>query len=261
VRGSTQDQLVSAQQPDTLWKFKEISWGKFSDQVIKDTHHKISMKRDLWRSTASESCQKFKRLRKQCPTPSHLLKSFARHCFSQEGDLIDAYREGLLDTQEWSDERESALGLIALRSGEHQRAFERCASVARHHPSMVASKCAGIAAERLGTWREAALYLRAYLASHPRDVPVHSALARILGKQGSDRDAVSLLRDLVSHQDDLGDEHGRIYLNLGIGEARLGNWREAIRAWATIQPKEAEYTKAQELLKAFNQDEAPSHSP
>ena len=182
-----------------------------------------------------------------------LIMKLGDQCMSRSLYLMEQFDKGLLTGKIWSNYYTTALGLIALKKGQYQLAYDRCRKVANHHPSLLASKCAGIAAEALGHLDFASLYLRAYLSSHPNDVAALSKLAKILGKKGKDREAVALLRRLaLEKSEQLGNEKSKILFNLGVAEARLGNLAAAKKSWEQLDQSSEEYKAAMKLIQALS---------
>ena len=171
---------------------------------------------------------------------------------SKREPLMEIYREGLLNGEMWLKYQTTALGFEALKNGHIQLAYDRCRSVAKHYPSLLASKCAGFAADRLGMFDEAILYLRAYISSHPDDIGSISRLAKVLGLRGRDREAIALLRRLSKRAPTLlGDEYSRILFNLGVAEAKLGYREAALLVWRKIPVDDEMYQDARQLIEAF----------
>jgi len=135
-------------------------------------------------------------------------------------------------------------GLAALAAGDAARAFAACEPAAAMEPASDAARCAGLAADRLGRSRDAARYLRAWLAHHPGDEDVVLALARVIGRDGDDRAARALLEGFVSAH----PKNVRARVNLGVASARLGDLDAARAQWEAVLRRDPGNADARELL-------------
>lgn len=261
-RASVRDPYLGGAQPnaagpssssslEVLWRFDSLGWSDLSKRLAESYIAEPTLQQRV--SLTHLSCRRFRTLQERCPRDDSMLKrSAASLCMSKREPLMEIYREGLLNGEMWLKYQTTALGFEALKNGHIQLAYDRCRSVAKHYPSLLASKCAGFAADRLGMFDEAILYLRAYISSHPDDIGSISRLAKVLGLRGRDREAIALLRRLSKRAPTLlGDEYSRILFNLGVAEAKLGYREAALLVWRKIPVDDEMYQDARQLIEAF----------
>ncbi len=142
-------------------------------------------------------------------------------------------------------EADLASGLAALAAGRTEEALRRCAAAAEADPSSEASRCAGLAAEKLGRSDDGERHLRAWLLHHEGDRDATLALARLVGRNGDDAAARAVLAAWVdAHADD-----ADAWLNLGIAHARLGDVAAARRAWETVLQLRPDDADGKKLLR------------
>ena len=242
---------------DLPWRFEELSWSMLSKQLSLANELKVSDLSSELNFRRSRACSRFKVLHSGCSATSSPLKSSAASlCFSDRDRLISFEKAGLLEGPLWLKYKTTAQGLVALENGDLSQAFKRCQAIADHYPSLLASKCAGLAADQLNELSSATLYLRAYLSSHPHDIESLSRLARVLGAQGLDREAVAILRRLaLEGPNRLGKEYGRVLYNLGVAEAQLNRPHVAIETWKKIAKDDPLYEPAQTLIDSLQASE------
>lgn len=255
-QGQEIDQNHSADQQ--RWSFSGLTWSQDSRALLEIQ----KSKKDEW----LQSCHRFKSLKRSC-TPltqsgkkqkrqlTELFKQSGEICMTQESSLIDLYQEGSLKGSLWQDYLQTAKGLTALASQNFQEAFDICQTTANHHPSLLASKCAGLAADKLGKHDHTILYLRAYLSSHPNDIDSLAKLAKALGIKGLDQEALAILEQLSQRPvEELGQKKNQIFFNLGVAQARLGMIQSAHRAWLKLDPTSEEFNEAKQIMKSFDSD-------
>ncbi len=246
------------------WSFKALSWSQSSKELFK-LHVGQSLKQSTVLST---HCKRFDLLSLSCkPNPdskspvanhlSNIINPLFKHagevCMSQENSLIAQYNKGHLNSAYWQDYRQSAIGLLSLKKQKFKKAYSLCQKVAKHHPQLVASKCAGLAALELGDFSLASLYLRAYLSSHPDEIDSLSALAKSLGHEGKDKEALAILQRLSKRpKKELGEKANQVWFNLGIAHARLGFVSKAKQAWLELELNSSEAQEAKKLLERLD---------
>jgi tetratricopeptide (TPR) repeat protein len=264
LRGVPFDQDLAEPQ-EVQWLFSTLSWSKGSQALLEIMQRTKQENTSTFALNQNKTCLKFETLKRLCensyskqntPDTLHLIFRLGDRCMSQQKSLLSMHQKGLLADKAWINYQTTALGIKALNSGHYQHAFNQCKLIANHHPSLLASKCAGIAAEALGQLDLASLYLRAYLSSHPNDIESLSKLAKVLGKSGKDKEAVALLRRLALEKpNQLGLEKSRILFNLGVAEAKLGNLDAAKAAWQKLDKSSKAYLEATELLDRLRDDD------
>ena len=243
------------------WSFKALKWSSSSKTLMKQysAHTKEKTRSDL-------NCERFELLQSTClkskhqrnsphqhtlsPSLNSLLRAAGDMCMNDKSSLIVQYQKGYLKHPQWNDYELSAKGLLSLENGQARQALNYCQAVANHQPQILASKCAGLAALELKEYSIASLYLRAYLSSHPNEIESLSLLAKSLGYEGKDEEALALLKRLSFRpKSELQDKRNQILFNLGIAEARLGNLKRAKKAWSQLDPNSGEAKEATKLIK------------
>jgi tetratricopeptide (TPR) repeat protein len=142
-------------------------------------------------------------------------------------------------------EAELAGGLKALAEGRADEALRQCTAAVAADPASEATRCAGLAAEKLGRGDDAERYLRAWLLRHADDRDATLALARLVGRHGDDAAARAVLLAWVgAHADD-----ADAWLNLGVAHARLGDFAAARQAWESVLRLRPDDADAKKLLK------------
>ena len=142
--------------------------------------------------------------------------------------LLAAHRAGALEHSSLHALAQIARGLAALSEGSLEEAYERCHRAADQLSLGPAGRCAGIAAAKLHRDEHAIRYLRGWLEGSPRDLEARVELALALGRSGDDESAARQLTGCLLESEG-SPFWGRVLLNLGIAEARLGRY-EAARA-------------------------------
>lgn len=233
------------------WRFTDLEWGPLSKRIFLNFAKLEEGSALTLQRSVHHSCEDWRSFQSFCPQSSQLQRVLAEGCFQDEAELITAYNDKRLEDPQWADERVIVEGILALNEGKFRRAWESCSSIAQHNPASNASRCAGLAAHHLNLDEEASIFLRAHLSHHPLDFEAQAALAKSLGRLDRDEEAVGLLRRLSAYPEtQLGPIRSNIYFNLGVAEARIGNWSAAIKAWQALSSTDQEFDEAQRLIKA-----------
>ena len=165
-----------------------------------------------------------------------LVAAQEKQALVQSGNLASRARDYAL---------EDALG--ALAKGELREAFLQCSALVEQDPDLPgAARCAGQASEVLDDGSRAIFYYRVHLAAWPDDLEIVMSLAKLLGRRGDDAAALSLLRHAVH----IAGSSMAPRINLGIALARMGQLREARKAWREIIAMDPDNQDAIDLLNA-----------
>ena len=242
------------------WTFQEMKWSSSSKALLQ--HYNRQSK---FQTAPNYHCKRFELLHSSCSSAARntthqktilsnsltpLLKTSGDLCMSKKDYLIEQYQKGYLNFPQWKAYRITAQGFVSLQDGKADLALKYCQAIANHHPQLLASKCAGKAALELKNYSLASLYLRAYLSSHPNEVDSLYLLAKSLGHEGKDEEALAILKRLAKRsRSELKNKRNKILFNLGIAEARLGHYQNATRAWSKLDPSSNEAVEASALIK------------
>ncbi|MEE2643829.1 MAG: hypothetical protein VYD19_02740 [Myxococcota bacterium] len=183
----------------------------------------------------------------RCQNAADRLLLWGTVAYASDQSLRIAREQGRLTHRALAPLQALAEGLEALSEGDFERAEVRCRAQAERLSISLAGRCAGIAAARLGKDQHAERYLRGWLSASAQDLEARLELALALGRQGNDAAAARQLTSCLAHGE-ASPLAGRILLNLGIAEARLGRYRSAERRWRAVPEGAKERPEAEQLL-------------